>query len=101
MKNRISELVFECDFNTLDNYQQLKVLEVCTEFGRFADFRAFYEGIRPSHVTLELLECYLCYLLRDFVDSMQDEYADEIRSIACNVLGGINKQWDEDTLGLW
>ena len=78
MKNKIAELLYDCKFEELDNLHKLNVLNLYIDYTNFVSFHMFYTDNR---VLYETLECYLCYLLMQHLDSMADSCDERIKEI--------------------
>jgi len=89
MKNKIAELIYDCQFDKLDDFQKLNVLNLYIDYTNFVSFNMFYTDNR---VLYETLECYLCYLLMQHLDSMDDcgDIINEIVDMSLEVYSNVD-----------
>ena len=78
MKNKIAELLYDCKFDELEYLHKLKVTNIYIEY---KNYFTVCENWSDSKIPKVALECYLVYLLIEYIDNFTDEVTFSIKEI--------------------
>ena len=78
MKNKIAELLYECKFDKLEYLNKLKITNIYIEY---TNYFTVCENWSDSKVPKVALECYLVYLLVDYIDNFTEDVIFKIKEI--------------------
>jgi len=78
MIDKLSELLYDCKFEELAYFHKIKVNNIYIEY---TNYFTVCDNWSDSKIPKVALECYLVYLLIEYIDNFTDEVTFSIKEI--------------------